>query len=99
LDATSFADLLRNPDLEGPPAVFGEYNLRSNHAQYMIRTQRFKYVFNEGATDELYDHDLDPGEYVNRIADPGLRRVRERLHEQLVNWYDPAQNPYRPDHP
>lgn len=97
LDAQSFADVLRDPSRTGPSAAFCEYNLRSDNPQYMIRTPRFKYVLNEGTSNELYDHELDPGEYVNRIEDPGLRSVREALHAQLLAWYDPRSNPYSRD--
>ncbi len=95
LDATSFADVVRDPDLEGPPAVYSEYNLRAPDPRYMIRTRRYKYVLNQGAMDELYDLEADPGEVVNRIDDPALRAVQGELREQLLAWYDPAGNPYR----
>ena len=95
LDAQSFADLVRHPDQEGPRAAFCEYDLRSRIPQYMIRTRRWKYIFNEGSTDELYDLVDDPGEFINRVDDPGLCTEREALREQLFAWYDPASNQYR----
>lgn len=96
LDAASFANVLRNPDLDGPSAAFSEYNLRSQVCEYMVRTRRYKYIFNHGSTHELYDHQADPGEFVNRINDPALKKVRDDLHEQLLAWYNPEKNPYRP---
>jgi choline-sulfatase len=95
LDATSFADVARDPDLEGPPAVYSEYDLRAPGSHYMIRTRQYKYILNQGAMDELYDLKADPGEVVNRIDDPALRGVQGELREQLLAWYDPVQNPYR----
>jgi choline-sulfatase len=95
MDAASFANVLRNPDLEGSPAAFSEYNLRSQVCEYMIRTRHYKFIFNHGSTHELYDHQADPGEFVNRIDDPALKKVRNQLHEQLVAWYNPESNPYR----
>jgi choline-sulfatase len=98
LDATSFAGVLRDPEQEGPPAVFSEYNLR-REPRYMVRTRRYKYILNEGAPDsrgpidELYDLQEDPGELVNRIDDPALRGVQDDLRARLVSWYDPASNP------
>jgi arylsulfatase A-like enzyme len=95
MDAVSFADVLRNPDSDGPPAAFSEYNLRSQVCEYMIRTRRYKYIFNHGSTHELYDLQADPGEFVNRIDDPSLKKVRDQLHERLMAWYNPDGNPYR----
>jgi len=96
MDATSFAEVLRNPDMKGPSAAFSEYNLRTRTCEYMIRTRRYKYIFNHGSTNELYDHEADPGEFVNRINDPALKKVRNRLHDRLFAWYNPQKNPYRP---
>jgi arylsulfatase A-like enzyme len=100
LDAVSFAELARHPEREGPPAAFSEYNLHAD-ARYMIRTRRYKYILNEcapntpGACDELYDLQDDPGELVNQIDDPALEAVRQDLRDQLLAWYDPADNPHR----
>ena len=96
MDAASFANVLRDPDMKGPNAAFSEFNLRSRTCEYMIRTRRYKYIFNHGSTHELYDHEADPGEFVNRINDPALKKVRDKLREQLFAWYNPAKNPYRP---
>ncbi|MHC4701225.1 MAG: sulfatase family protein [Planctomycetota bacterium] len=97
LDARSFADIVRNPDLRGPSAAFSEYNLRSTIPEYMIRTRRYKYIYNHGATHELYDHEADPGEFVNRIDEPALKKIQNRLHDRLFTWYNPEKNPYRPE--
>jgi choline-sulfatase len=96
MDAVSFADILRKPNLHGPSAVFSEYNLRSRICEYMVRTRRYKYIFNHGSTHELYDHQADPWEFVNRIDDPALKKVRNQLHDRLFSWYNPLTNPYRP---
>lgn len=95
MDAQSFADILRNPDLPGPEAAFSEYNLRTKVPQYMIRTPRYKYIFNHTSTHELYDLEADPGEFRNRIDDPALKNTRNRLKDHLFAWYNPDSNPYR----
>ena len=95
MDATSFADVLHDPDLSGSPAAFCEYALRTQLPQYLIRTARYKLVYNHGSTHELYDLEADPGEEVNRIDDVELKRVREDLLDQLFAWYDPESNPHR----
>ena len=94
MDARSFADVLREPDLDGPDAAFSEHALRSGNCQYMLRTRRYKYIHNDGSTDELYDLEADPGERVNRIGEPALRRVRADLREQLFARHDPSTNPF-----
>ena len=96
IDATSFAAMLLDPDLKGPDAAFSEFSLRSKTCQYMIRTQHYKYIFNHGSTHELYDHEADPGEFVNRINDSALNKVRDQLRDRLFAWYNPEKNPYRP---
>ena len=97
LDATSFADVLRDPNAKGPDAVFSEFALRSQVCQYMIRTDQYKYIYNHGGScDELYDHHEDPRESVNRIGDSELKTIREDLQGQLMDWFNPEDNVYRP---
>jgi choline-sulfatase len=96
LDAKSFAHLVRDPSAAGPDAVFAEYNLRSAADCYMVRTRRYKYIHNHEDIPELYDMEGDPGEMVNRGADPGLARTRGQLDERLRAWWNPERNPYRP---
>lgn len=96
IDSHSFAQLVRDPDAEGPEAIFSEYNLRSQHDCYMVRTKRFKYIENHSDIPELYDLEADPGETRNRSADPALKHVRAELVERLRAWYDPSRNPFRP---
>jgi len=95
MDARSFADVVRDPAAPGPEAAFSEYALRSRNPQYMVRTRRHKYIYNQGTTCELYDHQADPGETRNRIDDPALRKTRADLHGRLLAWYDPAKNPFQ----
>ncbi len=95
LDARSFASQVRHPEAAGPPAAFAEFALRSTVPRYMIRTDRHKLIFNQGAMHELYDHQRDPGEYANRIDDPDYRSVRRELRDQLFAWYDPESNGLR----
>src|SRR5262249_944044 len=47
IDAKSFAAYVRNPDLAGPEAAFSEYDLGTAVPQYMIRTRRYKYIYND----------------------------------------------------
>jgi choline-sulfatase len=96
LDARSFAKLARDPSARGPEAIFAEWNLGSTADCYTVRTGRYKYIHNHQDIPELYDLESDPGEKVNRGADPSLGRVRNQLNDRLRAWYDVDKNSYRP---
>jgi|GEM_PF-2889130 len=96
MDASSFADILRWPDIGGPEVVFNEFNLKSRPAPHMVGAGRYKYVFNQGSTHGLYDLKPDPAESVNRVNEPRLKKQSSRLHDRLFAWYNPRQNPYHP---
>jgi len=55
--------------------------------QRMLRTRRWKYVWNPTDVDELYDLENDPDELVNIIGEPAaaevLPELRTRLYHQL----------------
>jgi arylsulfatase A-like enzyme len=53
----------------------------------MVRTSQFKYVRRLYETDELYDLQADPGETVNRIADPALAAPLAQLKERLLTFF------------
>ena len=65
---------------------FGLYTTR------MIRDDRWKYVWNLTDVDELYDLENDPGEKVNRIADPAeqprIADMRRKLRDELIRHGD-----------
>ena len=63
----------------------------------MIRTDRYKYIFNWGTKDELYDHEADPGETVNLAEKPEMWKIIADLKDRLFAWFDPSENPYQPD--
>ncbi len=53
---------------------------------YSIKTERYRFTsWGEVgvAGEELYDHETDPEELVNRIHDPELKEVRTRLREEI----------------
>ncbi|MFP4145120.1 MAG: sulfatase-like hydrolase/transferase [Phycisphaeraceae bacterium] len=68
-------------------AQFGLYSER------MVRDARWKYVWNPTAVDELYDLAEDPGELVNRAADPACAGERARLRGRLVAWMEEVGDP------
>ena len=52
----------------------------------MARDARFKYIRRSAGRDELYDLDDDPRETENRIDDPVLAPVRDRLRGEMLDW-------------
>ena len=59
----------------------------------MLRTERYKYVWNLTDVDEFYDLETDPWELNNRIDDesvaPILAQMRRQLYEDLQGFKDP----------
>jgi arylsulfatase A-like enzyme len=58
----------------------------SESRAYMVRTDRWKYVFYEGFRSQLFDLAEDPDELVDRGEDSALEEVREQLRERLFDW-------------
>jgi len=79
----------------GRNAIFSSYNGAQFglYCQRMIRTKKWKYVWNLVAEDELYDMDADPDELRNRSHDPEVSGVlvdlRRKLYGELVRVSDP----------
>jgi arylsulfatase A-like enzyme len=96
MDALSFADVARDANATGPGAAFSEHGLKSAIPQYLVRTEQYKYVYNDGGScHELYDLKNDPGEMVNLINNLDCTSVRDDLKDRLFAWYNPETNPYR----
>ena len=55
----------------------------------------YKLVVNLLDTDELYDLVSDPHEMRNRIEDPALAEVRDRMHDRLIDWMNEKRDPFR----
>ncbi|MFW5980846.1 MAG: sulfatase [Halanaerobiaceae bacterium] len=78
IDASSFSEILYNPDKKDQDAIFSEYALRSETPRYMIREKRYKFIYNDNdqVINELYDLKEDPGEEVNLILLPVWKFVK-----------------------
>lgn len=46
----------------------------------------YKYVYNLGEVDELYDLESDPNELTNRADDPALAKVVRQGRDKLLDW-------------
>jgi arylsulfatase A-like enzyme len=50
-----------------------------------VRTERYTYVvYNETGEEELYDRHLDPGQLLNRAANPAYAKIKARLAADLA---------------
>ncbi|WP_129116803.1 sulfatase-like hydrolase/transferase [Halegenticoccus tardaugens] len=87
LDGRSLRPLLGGdaPD-DWPDDAFAEYHGDEFglYSQRMLRTHRYKLVFNVPDRNELYDLRADPHELTNLVDHPAYRDVRRRLERRLV---------------
>jgi arylsulfatase A-like enzyme len=56
------------------------------HSQRALRWRNFKYVFNAGGPDELYDLSSDPHEMHNLVFDPSRTDLLREAREKLEAW-------------
>jgi len=62
-------------------------------SQRMVRDNRWKYVWNATAEDELYDMVGDPHEMTNRAHDPSCADELSRLRGRLIDWMQQTNDP------
>ena len=58
----------------------------SPHLGRLVVTDRYKYVWNEGDLDELYDLDQDPFEMKNLINSESHISILEDMKQRLIRW-------------
>ena len=59
----------------------------------LVTDNHFKYVWNQGDLDEMYDLDVDPYELNNLIAHPDYAEELTRLQERLFSWMIETDDP------
>ena len=65
------------------------------HSQRALRWSRYKYVFNCGGPDELYDLSSDPHEIRNLVFDPASTALLREAREKLDQWMAARQDGLR----
>lgn len=68
--------------------IFATYhgNQFGLYSQRMVRDQRWKYVWNATAEDELYDTVADPGELQNLAGCAQWQKECQRLRQRILHW-------------
>ncbi|XVH32618.1 sulfatase-like hydrolase/transferase [Haloferacaceae archaeon DSL9] len=96
IDGRSILPLCRGerPD-DWPDAAFAEYHGDEFglYSQRMVRTERFKFVYNAPDRDELYDLDADPHELRNLVDHPDYADEKARLEARLAEWMRDTGDP------
>ncbi len=79
LEGRSLMPLLRNPAAKWDHPALSTYH-RGDHT---IRSERWRYIRYSDGTEELYDHDSDPMEWINLASKPELAAVKRDLSRHL----------------
>lgn len=86
--------LIENPAAEWNRPALTTYG-RNNHA---LRTDRYRYIRYEDGSEELYDHQNDPNEWLNLAGDPAFAAIKDSLKVffpgENVPWDPDSHNPY-----
>ena len=97
MDGRSLLPLLEGQEPEEWPDCFVAewHGHRFLYSQRMMRWSHYKYVFNPGDIDELYDLEADPYELHNRIDDGELKELQTHLQEKLMLYLKGSHDPIR----
>ena len=75
LDGRSLVPLLKDPAAEWDYPAITTYDF----SEYSIRTERWRYIRYIDGSEELYDHDNDPEEWVNLAHEPDYADVKSAM--------------------
>ena len=75
LEGTSLTPWLRDVSFPKEAPAITTYE-GDNHA---VRTERWRYIRYQDGSEELYDHESDPGEFTNLAGRPDYEDVKKRL--------------------
>lgn len=94
MQGQSFVPLLQGKNVPWRNKVFYEYYWEAAFPQtptiFSVRSDRYKYIYNQGVWDinELYDLQNDPYEMNNLIRDKNLEPVGIQLRNELFSWLE-----------
>ncbi|MGJ8642130.1 MAG: sulfatase [Luteolibacter sp.] len=79
LNGRSFVPLIKDPTTEwNYPAITS-----AGAGNHSLRTERWRYIVRSEGSEELYDHDKDPNEWVNLASNPEYNEVKEQLRKSV----------------
>ena len=85
VEGTSLVPLIIDQDAPWEHVALSTFGYM-NHA---VRSDRYRYIRYYDGSEELYDHDADPQEWINLAADPDFSDMKNRLAEWLPDWDEP----------
>lgn len=94
IQGQSLLPILKNPESSWRDKVFYEYYWEmafpSTPTIFAVRTEKYKYIFNQGVWDinELYDLEKDPYEMNNLIRSPEHQKIAEELRSEVFTWLE-----------
>ncbi len=71
LEGNSLLPLLENPSTDWPHYTLSTWRYK-NHS---VRSERYRYILYRDGSEELYDHETDPGEHQNLAENPDFAKV------------------------
>ena len=85
IDGQSINPQLTNPNSPRRPALssYGEGNTS-------VRTEHWRYIHYEDGSEELYDHRVDPDEWVNQASNPKYSKLKKQLSKLIPEDQHPG---------
>jgi iduronate 2-sulfatase len=71
LEGNSLAPLIQNPEMEWNKPVLNSWY----YGNYAIRSNDWRYIQYRDGSEELYNHQNDPGEHINLASDPQYAEI------------------------
>ncbi len=95
-EGISLVELMQSGKNEKEYYAITTYGM-NNHS---IRSEKFRYTRYEDGSEELYDHEYDPNEWINIAKETKAESVRGELGALLpkvnVNWAAPSEYTFQP---
>ncbi len=95
-EGISLVELMQSDKMEKAYHAITTYGM-NNHS---VRSEKFRYTRYEDGSEELYDHETDPNEWINIAADQQTETLRQELSTRLpqhnVHWAEPSQYTFQP---
>jgi iduronate 2-sulfatase len=71
LEGNSLAPIIKNPEMEWNKPVLNSWY----YGNYAIRSNNWRYIQYRDGSEELYNHQNDPGEHINLASDPQYAEI------------------------